>query len=127
MKVYIIQEPDGMDVTVYSTQALAEAYVLAHPGAYGSPPTLMLNSSGKAQCRRQTFFELEGASVGDKVFVHLFFSDLSGESFIGGAFLEKQDAEACKIETYNKNVPAQVKRGSGEIYVLGTESPLVIQ
>jgi len=110
-----------MGVTVYSSQALAEAYVLAHPGAPGHSvykPTLMLNSSGNAQCRRQKFFELEGASVGDKVFVHLYFSDLSGECYIGGAFLSYQEAQACKIETYNKNVPKQVKESSGEIYVL---------
>lgn len=65
-------------------------------------------------------YDVAEAKLTDTFYVPVFISDVSGEQYIGGAFLKHSDA-AEMLERVGKWVPRADATGSGEFSVLELE------
>ena len=92
----------------YSTLEKAENFMKLNPGS-----TLVPNCSKDAY--RKQFF-LEGVEVGDSIHLQLYFSDLTGRTFVGNAYKSSnncsEDVDEWKVITRDE------KECGGEIHVL---------
>ena len=56
-------------------------------------------------------------AAGDTIHVPLFFSDMTGESYIGGAFTTEEEAEKELRRFDTWKMSEQEKHGSGELHM----------
>eukprot|EP00312_Isochrysidales_sp_CCMP1244_P039398 CAMPEP_0202769544 /NCGR_PEP_ID=MMETSP1388-20130828/36917_1 /ASSEMBLY_ACC=CAM_ASM_000864 /TAXON_ID=37098 /ORGANISM="Isochrysis sp, Strain CCMP1244" /LENGTH=130 /DNA_ID=CAMNT_0049438333 /DNA_START=1 /DNA_END=393 /DNA_ORIENTATION=- len=108
MKLYIV----GMyerGLYAFSIYANAVAFIDANEGSY------LYENSGPEAAKGQTFCEVNGVAVGDIVHVPKFFSDSSGEEYIGGAFSSQEEAHAASGRMRTWRIPEDEKKGSGEV------------
>ena len=109
MRLYIVQAPSGMECKAFSSLALANAEIAANNG------NLKKNLGPQAPASKD--FTLKDSELGDKVWISLFFSDNSGNCYIGGVFDCEDEANACNQATKQWKIGPD-KYGSGELYVL---------
>ena len=113
MKLYVVDSAPEFQLTAFSTRGKAAAFVAANPGA-----RIMTNSGPKA-AKAQAFCDVVVAA-GDTIHVihvPLYFSDLTGESYIGGAFATEEEAENELRRTGTWKMSEQEKHGSGELHM----------
>ena len=111
MKLHIVEAPGCFKLTAHSSREKAAAFV-----ATGLGSRIMTNSGAHA-AKGQSFCEVDGVVAGDTIHVPLYFSDLTGESYIGGAFATEEEAADCLRRTKSWSVSAREKGGSGELYM----------
>ena len=112
MKLYVVDSGAHFQLTAYSSRAKAAAFVATNPDA-----RIMTNSGPKA-AKAQPFCDIDvNVAAGDTIHVPLFFSDMTGESYIGGAFTTEEEAEKELRRFDTWKMSEQEKHGSGELHM----------
>ena len=118
MKIYVVQDEEviGESMGCHALGSWAKA-----KAAKASTNCTLRKNSGPESMESGGFFKLPKASLGDDVWIALYFSDDTGAYYVGGVFTSHDEAQAC-LDAYKtwKGISQSEKNGSGELYVIET-------
>jgi len=109
-KIFIVECSPDFQLTAHSSLEKASAF------AAGKENSAIVKNASTKVPKGQMFFEVEGVALGDTVHAPLFFSDMTGNSYVGGVFRTADEMSSELRNTKKWRISPMEKNSSGELY-----------